>query len=226
MEAVHATQLAGLELFPPGSGVSVVILHAGDELPHLPAAERRLMRRMGPSRRREFSWGRVAARRALAEIGVVASALLPDTDRVPDWPRGIAGSISHSGCICGAAVARGPVSLGLDIETGEMLNRDLWEEVLTQNELAQLSALPAENRPTAALMRFTAKEAVFKAHFPVHRRMFGFLDVEVAPLSKGHFTASLPGPNGPTRTTLSGRWVRDQGLTASGVLMDLPRQKT
>ena len=211
--------------FATGDGVSCVVLQAGDDLPALPASERALTGPMVPSRMREFAWGREAARRALAGIGIAPVPLLPDADRVPVWPPGVTGSISHSGRICGAAIRRGAGSLGFDIETGKGLAQDLWEEVLTGHELERLWRLPAPDRPAAALAHFTAKEAVFKAHFPVYRQMFGFMDAEITAIDATRFVATFLGRNGNMWATVTGRWHRDDSCMASGVLMTSSRQE-
>ena len=208
-------------LFDPGSGVACVILRAADPLPHLPAAEQALTRRMMPVRRREFTWGRIAARRALSRLGAPAGPLLPDADRVPVWPAGITGSISHSGRICGAAVRRGPGSVGFDLETEGALTPDLWEAVLTETERDDVRALPAAAQAARALALFTAKEAVYKAHFPVHRVMFGFADLEIA-AAGARFVARFPRHDGAAWQPVQGRWSRGPGWTASGVLLAGP----
>jgi len=208
--------------FADDPDLACVILRAGDALPPLPAAERALTGPMVASRRREFAWGREAARRALTRLGLACGALLPDADRVPVWPSGVTGSISHGGGLCGAAVARGPRSVGFDIEARAGLDPDLWPEVLTGAERVRLSGLPAEHRGAAALALFTAKEAAFKAHFPIHRQMFGFADLEIAEASPDGFVAAFPGRSGAPWTRIAGRWRRGDTWTASGVVLAIP----
>src|SRR5260370_38715827 len=46
-------------------------------------------------RRREFTTGRVCARRALLNLGRPAAPLLPGAHGEPQWPAGVVGSITH-----------------------------------------------------------------------------------------------------------------------------------
>ena len=59
-----------------------------------------------PKRRREFTAGRTAARRACARLGVWAGALPVAADRTPVWPEGVVGSISHSDLSCAVLAGR------------------------------------------------------------------------------------------------------------------------
>ena len=214
---------AGEGPFAAGSGAAFALLRAGPALPPMPEAERALLGPMVPARRREFAWGRAAARAALARLGVAAGPLLPDADRVPLWPEGVSGSISHSGPLCAAAACRGPVSVGLDIEEEGALAPDLWGAVLTRAELDRLPARPPGARAAAALAAFTAKEAVYKAHFPLHRTMFGFEAVEISAQGEDGFLARFPGREGPAWRPVRGLWRVGAGWIASGVLLGAAR---
>ena len=76
------------------------------------------VRRSVEKRRLEFSAGRFCARMALSQLGVHDFSLLPDADRVPLWPPGVVGSISHCSGLAVAAVARSESvkSIGVDVE--------------------------------------------------------------------------------------------------------------
>ena len=56
-------------------------------------------------RRREFATGRACARRALDDLGIAPSAILPGERGAPQWPPGIVGSITHCAGYRAAAVA-------------------------------------------------------------------------------------------------------------------------
>src|SRR4051812_24879633 len=58
-----------------------------------------------PSRRHEFVLGRWCARQALAELGVMARAIPVGHQRMPVWPAGVVGSITHCRGFVGAVVA-------------------------------------------------------------------------------------------------------------------------
>jgi 4'-phosphopantetheinyl transferase EntD len=129
-------------------------------------------------RRREFAAGRRAARRALAAAGATRVALPAGTDRLPLWPQGFVGSISHTRDFAAAAVARAEpfVALGLDIETVARVTMEIERKVATAGERTWLDSFAT--RQTGLALLFSAKEAWYKAQYPVTRTFFGFQDVE------------------------------------------------
>ena len=94
-----------------------------------------------------------------------------------DWPNGYIGSVSHKGTRVVAALApAGRVrSLGIDIET--------LEGAETLSELSGLTAaneLPPNMGTAGPVTLFSAKEAAFKALYPVLGRRLGFEDIVVS----------------------------------------------
>jgi 4'-phosphopantetheinyl transferase EntD len=181
-------------LFP--SDVLVISSPVLDADAELVAAERALVARAVPKRRHEFATGRRLAHQLLARLGSPDSALLADADRAPIWPAGIIGSISHSHGLCFVAAAkRGAwVGLGIDVEEAHAVRPDLWRRVLGDDEERWLRSRPlGEQLPLAAVF-FSAKEAVYKAQFPLTRARLGFDDVslELDP-ARHEFHARTPG---------------------------------
>ena len=130
-----------------------------------------------PARQREFAAGRTAAAHALQALGLRPAPVTSGSDRVPVWPFGVVGSISHSRSLAAAAVARrsdGFRSVGLDIEEAEALTEDLVEEICIDSERDWLTRHPREQRGLLAKAIFSAKEAVYKCQYPLTRTMFGF----------------------------------------------------
>jgi 4'-phosphopantetheinyl transferase EntD len=80
-----------------------------------------------PKRRREFLMGRRYARYALAQLGCPPCAIPFDGKRLPLWPAGYIGSITHSDRICVAIVGRVDAfrTLGVDLEPDTPLDREL-----------------------------------------------------------------------------------------------------
>ncbi len=146
-------------------------------------------------RRREFAAGRTCARRAMARLGFPAMALVQRSDRVPDWPAPLVGSITHDDTFCASAVARrrdGISSIGIDIEPMEPLPGELWETVLLSSELFWIEQQDSRERGILARAVFSAKESVFKCQFGVTHKMLEFEDVEIAlDLACGVFAAKL-----------------------------------
>ena len=114
-------------------------------------------------RRQQFAAGRIAARRALASLGVSHFPLV-NIDRVPQWPEGIVGTISHTLGYAGVAVARrGTIQgLGLDVEGASDLKENIWKTVLTDVEREGVMNLPEADRGLTAKVIFSAKECLYK----------------------------------------------------------------
>src|ERR1700720_856307 len=103
-------------LFPAGV-VAADLREPGDPALLLPA-EARYLGRAIPKRAREFAAGRLCARPALAELGILDVAIEVGDDRQPIWPDSMVGSITHTAGFCAAVVAERRVvgALGLDRE--------------------------------------------------------------------------------------------------------------
>lgn len=129
------------------------------------------------SRRRQFTAGRWLARHAWRELGHGSVPLLNDANRVPVWPAGLVGTITHTHSWCAAAVGRSSelVGLGADVEPATALEPALWERVCRPEERQFLRARPAELAGLLAKALFSAKESIYKALYP---RIRTFLDFQ------------------------------------------------
>ena len=141
-------------------------------------------------RRAEFAAGRAAVVKAMGGLGLPVMAVPMGADRAPVWPAGITGSITHTRAVALAAVTRGGV-LGIDAELEGAVAPDLWETILTRAERAVVAGDPA-----LATVIFCAKEAVYKAQYPVTGALFGFDRLEVT-LDEGAFAARFTAKTGP-----------------------------
>ena len=132
-------------------------------------------------RRLEFTAGRIAARAAMADLGLPPAPVPMGPDRAPIWPEGLTGSIAHCATACIAAVT--PLSavrsIGLDIEEATPLAPDLWDTICTPVERTWLATRPEADRGLQAKRIFSAKEALYKAQYPLTRRLLEFREVEV-----------------------------------------------
>jgi 4'-phosphopantetheinyl transferase EntD len=135
----------------------------------------------------------------------------PDGERL--WPNGLMGSISHKetlviGAVCPTSAR---LSIGVDLERTN-------DDVDRIEPLIAPEGLPADTvRATAVALTFSAKEAFFKAQFPVTRRMLGFGDVALMwrRLSGTRYEADTAGeriPKGTVRCTTVGQWVLSAAL--------------
>jgi 4'-phosphopantetheinyl transferase EntD len=210
-------------LFPPG----VVTVTATDEMPHgaLYPEEEICIRRAVPKRRREFTAGRLCARKALAQLGIEEFPLLAGEDRAPRWPTGIVGSISHTDGYCGVAVARvgDVVSVGFDAELAEPLSSELTSLVCTPSELAHASRLSAPGWTGWTKLIFSAKESTYKCYYPLARTMLEFPDVEVVLTPRTcSFTATIVRDAAPSACGIRrfhGRFAHDSAHFYTGVTL-------
>lgn len=207
-----AAEAALARLFPAGVAVSVVGIGAGP--PALLPEEMAAVAGAVPARVAEFAAGRLAARRAMAALGHPPGPIPAGADRAPLWPVGLSGSISHAAGVAVAAVRVGG-PLGLDLEEDAALEPDLWPLICDPGELA---ALPETDRGRAARLVFSAKEAIYKAQYPLTGRLIGFEAVAVT-LEDGGFVARLRQEVGPLPQgyRMRGRVERVDGLILTGV---------
>lgn len=118
-------------------------------------------------------------------------------------PGGAVGSISHKRDLAvGMAAVDDGWTLGVDIEAHKQLTRDISRRVLMPVELTELDrlGLAGYERTLAVLMRFSIKEALYKAIDPFVRRYVGFREVSVHPTPSGEVTVHLhldPAPPRP-----------------------------
>jgi 4'-phosphopantetheinyl transferase EntD len=169
---------------------------AGAARAQLTQAEWQAIRHCRQVRIRDFTAGRMCARRALRELGVQGGSLLAAADRRPLWPAGVVGSITHTQGYSAAVVARvaAIASLGIDSERISAVHPRLWPFFCTSGELEWLWRLSADERPQAAALVFAAKEAYFKCQYPLVREPLGFDAVQLEALGSASGQAEAAGP--------------------------------
>jgi 4'-phosphopantetheinyl transferase EntD len=139
--------------------------------------------------------------------------VLADDRGAPQLPAGVAGSISHKESIAVALVARDPSArVGVDVEADRARTLDISSKVLTPGELPEIAAYTGAERDREVLLRFSAKESIYKAIDPFVRRFVGFKEVSVSPRPDG--TAEVRDHLGPDsgRFSIEVRWRRLHGL--------------
>ncbi|TDC81784.1 4'-phosphopantetheinyl transferase superfamily protein [Micromonospora sp. KC606] len=179
------------DLLPPT--VSVVVAGPADWTGELLAAERSgLSERAVESRRRDFTAGRVCARRALTRLGLPAVPVPAAADRSPVWPAGVVGTITHTRGYCAAAVAHATDirSVGMDAERHRNLDPGVRRLICRPEEEELLARLPVGT--WWPLVLFSAKETVYKVWHPVVGSWLDFQDATVElDLRAGTFTARI-----------------------------------
>ncbi|MCV2867816.1 4'-phosphopantetheinyl transferase superfamily protein [Defluviimonas sp. WL0002] len=155
------------------------------------------MRRAVPRRRAEFAAGRLAARRAMAELGQTPGAIPMRHDRSPEWPARLTGSITHAGGLALAAVARTDqvAAIGIDAEPDEPLPEGLLGLICRAEERAWCATTPDPGR--AARLIFAAKEAAYKCQYPLSGKLFGHEALRITVGGAGRLTACFMQPAGP-----------------------------
>jgi 4'-phosphopantetheinyl transferase EntD len=193
----------------------------------LPREEQRSLGRAVEKRRREFVTGRACARQALRELGSAPVAIPSGERGEPLWPRGVVGSLTHCHGYRACAVARADAvrSVGIDAEVHEPLPDGVLDQVAFGRERQAVT----ERSTGVHLDRllFSAKEAVYKAWYPLARRWLGFEDAELSiDVRGGTFRARLlvPGPavDGRPLTGFDGRWTVEDGILATAVVVNAP----
>ncbi|WP_151772609.1 4'-phosphopantetheinyl transferase family protein [Streptomyces abyssomicinicus] len=219
-------------LLPPGAVAAEAFDDDADG--RLPAEEARVVAGAVAGRHREFTTGRLCARRALARAGLPPVAVPTGRAGEPCWPEGVIGSITHCAGYRAAAVARAcdVTVLGIDAEPDLPLPDDTLEAITLPDERRRLRLLEraAPGRAHWGRLLFSAKESAYKAWFPLGRRLLDFSDAEADIRPDGSFEVTLrvPGPqvDGGRLTGFGGRWTAYGGLllTAVGTVVTTPRQ--
>jgi 4'-phosphopantetheinyl transferase EntD len=193
----------------PDGSEAIEALAAGT----LCAEERAFALGMSAARRRSWVGGRVALHQALERSGAAAGAIFADDRGAPALPAGIVGSISHKNDLAVALVARGTSArVGVDIEADAARGRDIASIVLAADELAELASLASPERAREVLLRFSAKEAIYKAIDPFVRRYVAFREVSVSPRADGSAEVRLRLAAPAPALSIESRWTRRQGF--------------
>ncbi|WP_395312083.1 4'-phosphopantetheinyl transferase [Mycobacterium sp. AMU20-3851] len=193
--------------------------------------EEPLVARSVAKRRNEFVTVRHCARIALGGIGVAPVPILKGDKGEPCWPDGVVGSLTHCEGFRGAVVGRrGEIrSLGIDAEPHDVLPKGVLEAIslpVERAELAELSELPGSLHWDRIL--FCAKEATYKAWFPLTHRWLGFEDAHITFTldesgSAGTFRSRIlidpAAEHGPPLTALDGRWSVAGGIALTAITL-------
>ena len=159
----------------PGLSIGYRLISPGDEHALLDAEAASIASSVAAVRRASGA-ARIVARRLLAPFGYAGFALRRGASGEPLWPAGITGSLAHDDTVAVAAVGQQSDvgALGIDIEPAVPLPLDMLALVASPEELPRLADEPLQGR-----LLFAAKEAVYKACYPLDRVFLEFHDIEV-----------------------------------------------
>jgi 4'-phosphopantetheinyl transferase EntD len=199
--------------------VAFLWARADDRASELFPEEVAVIRKAVLKRRREFSTGRVLARRGLEQLGLPPACITPAPDRTPCWPKSVVGSITHSNSVCAVAMADAGryLGIGLDLERSEV-----------KSSLASMILGPAEPTSYAApevlKIVFCAKEALYKCLFPIHAQFLAFSDIEIRlDTSTRSFEARLGGSLDGDENLASTRGLYETDASSVLGVLILPR---
>lgn len=198
------------------------------------AAEESLIAKAVPKRRREFTTARHCAREALGQIGIDPVPILRGERGMPLWPRQVVGSMTHCDGYRAAVTAYSMQirSLGIDAEPHEGLPDGVLDHTSIEAEREILATRDDELHWDRLL--FCAKEATYKAWFPITQRWLGFEDAHItferddaigtAGAPSGTFTSTIliDGAvidGGTPLVTLPGRWQISRGLILTTIAL-------
>lgn len=146
-------------------------------------------------RKAEYLAGRYCARWLLQQVGCKEDKLINSCQRVPIWPSGWCGSISHTGeqAIAILAPLSAKLSPGIDIEQACSKNiLKIAKVCATPQEQAIISNIPLPYYRTLSIL-FSAKESLYKSLWPRVQCSFGFNTVMLTALNvtQQSFTLTL-----------------------------------
>lgn len=176
---------------------------------------------------RQIDWvgGRLALRSAMRGIGRGREAVLADEHGAPTAPADVSASISHKRGLAVAIAARARHGrIGIDLEDLSPPRPGIADRVLRPEELEAVASLPPENQWTEVVLRFSFKEAIYKALNPELRRYIGFYEAQVTPDldMTADIQLFLDGREGPFH--LEGRYLWLDGRVLTMVRVRPPPQ--
>ncbi|CAN5496096.1 4'-phosphopantetheinyl transferase [soil metagenome] len=215
----------------PETVASAELYHDPPDVVPLPEEEP-LIAKSVAKRRNEFVTVRYCARLALADIGVGPVPILKGDKGEPCWPDGVVGSLTHCEGYRGAVVARREQvrSVGIDAEPHGVLPKGVLDAISLPDERHALGTLPGQLHWDRIL--FCAKEATYKAWFPLTHRWLGFEDAHITFTIdgtgadagvRGSFESKIlidpAAEHGAPLSTLAGRWSMADGLVLTAIVL-------
>ncbi|OBI12116.1 4'-phosphopantetheinyl transferase [Mycobacterium sp. E2497] len=192
--------------------------------------EEPLIARSVAKRRNEFVTVRHCARVALGELGLPPVPILKGDKGEPCWPDGVVGSLTHCTGYRGAVVGRAEAvrSVGIDAEPHDVLPDGVLNAISLPEERHEMATLPEGLHWDRIL--FCAKEATYKAWFPLTKRWLGFEDAHIVldldppdGGTSGVFVSKIlidgRALDGPPLTALRGRWSVERGLVLTAIVL-------
>ncbi|MEV0027758.1 4'-phosphopantetheinyl transferase Npt [Nocardia sp. NPDC050793] len=215
-------------ILPSDVASAELLAYPEDLKPH--PAEEHLIAKSVEKRRRDFIGARHCARLALEQLGEPPVAIGKGERGMPMFPRGIVGSLTHCDGYRAAALAHKMRfrSVGIDAEPHGALPDGVLDSVSLAAERDWLR--DTDSRLHLDRLLFCAKEATYKAWFPLTTRWLGFEEAHITftveenadGTGSGTFHSQLlvPGQTndgGLPLTSFDGRWMIADGLILTAI---------
>ncbi|MAU39384.1 MAG: 4'-phosphopantetheinyl transferase [Actinobacteria bacterium] len=170
------------------------------------------------NRKWEFKAGRLCAAQAMEKLGGFQTEIRSGKRGEPHWPKGFIGSITHKGRYAAAAVGRREslLSIGIDVEMNDRLSEKVLQRIALPEELSWLKSQEGSKYQNPEKLLFAAKEAVFKAWFPIQQCWLGFSEAHVA-FNEGMETFHVSILRSGNLRSMSGKFFIDQDHILAGV---------
>ena len=160
--------------FPELTDTALAIAPIMDYSADLFQLERTELETMAAGRQKGFSSGRYCAHLAQELLGIEPQAI-GRQGRMPIWPESCVGSITHSRELAAAITSTAYAGVGIDLEHSGRVNEKHFATVFTAEERECLKDLDAD----AATVMFSAKEAGYKAIYPINGTYIGFQEARI-----------------------------------------------
>ena len=185
----------------------------------LDPAERNLVAGAVDSRKAEFGDARWCAHRAIEELTGKPSAkpILRGERGMPIWPNQITGSMTHTNGFRAAVVAPRLLvrPIGVDAEIAQPLPEGVLASIASERELSRMgeTGLACADR-----LLFCAKEATYKAWFPLTGRWLGFEDADIDLRADGTFISYILVRPTPVHF-IEGHWTVENGYVIATAIV-------
>ncbi|MDK4336385.1 4'-phosphopantetheinyl transferase family protein [Corynebacterium accolens] len=188
---------------------------------HLDPKEQSIVSRAVDIRKSEFGDARWCAHQALRELGFTGSNPILRGERgMPLWPEGFIGSMTHTEGLRAAVVASTTDfrSIGLDAEPAQRLPDHVLTMIARAGEMPQLPRLEKAGVHCPDRLLFCAKEATYKAWFPMTHRWLDFDQAEIDIREDGTFISYILARPTPV-PFITGKWILEGGYVVVSTLV-------